>query len=89
MMTKSDFQMVADTFKVQTDNLRTVKAALRDIGAFDSVTGPKRVTLETSVYDLAQRFHAQNPRFNHKTFYEACGMTLGHDNWPKVFPNEV
>ncbi len=88
MMTKSDFQAVADSFNVQVGNLRTVREAIAETGSLDTVTGPKSVTLSTMAYDLAQRFSTINPRFDHMVFYKACGFEV-RDNWPVVFTDNI
>jgi hypothetical protein len=84
MMTKSDFEVVAGVFLGQVENLRVVKGLVDDAGLNDTVTGPKSVTLETMAYNMVQKFKAMNDRFNHVTFYEACGFYI-ENNYPRVF----
>lgn len=76
--------MLAGIFKAQIDNIKRIQMALRHLGLEDTVTGPKATTLETMAYSLAQELSADNGRFDHLRFYDACGFTI-EENYPKVF----
>lgn len=87
MMTKQNFEMVAGVLRMQVDNLRTVRGIEDDSDLGNTRSQSAAVTLSSTAYNLTQKFASENPRFDHKRFYEACGFTV-INNYPLVFSDQ-
>jgi hypothetical protein len=87
MMTRQNYEMVAGVLRMQVDNLLTVRAIEDDAELGHERSQSAAVTLSSTAYNLTQKFAADNPRFDHKVFYAACGFTV-INNYPLVFTDQ-
>lgn len=62
MATARDYELVAGAIKGEIDKYRLAHGAVSDY-------------LITTVGRIAERFELQNPRFQPRRFYLACGLT--------------
>ena len=81
-MTRKDYEMLAQTIRPMVDNARQIMSIGTDEAGL--VARSKANTLCAFAYNLVQRLMADNSRFDHVKFYEACGFTV-EENYPEVF----
>jgi hypothetical protein len=86
-MTRKDYQMMASVIRPQVDNARTIRIVEGAGLAGNIVSDAMANVVQTIAYNLAQHLFAENSRFDHMRFYEACGFRV-EDNFPLVFSDE-
>ncbi len=87
-MTKKDYEMLARVIRPQVDNARTIRLIEGSNGVEGNlVSSAMSKVISTLAYNMVQHLKADNARFDHKRFYEACGFGI-EGNYPIVFDNE-
>lgn len=83
-MTRKDYQMLAGVFSQQISALRTVRSVEDACDLVHFASEGIETTLQGMAYNLVQQLAADNERFDHIKFYEACGFRV-ENNYPQVF----
>lgn len=86
-MTRKDYQMLAQVIRPQVDNARTIRLIEKSGGGDNTVSDAMAKVVSTIAYNLVQHLAADNSRFDHKRFYEACGFDM-ESNYPVVFDSQ-
>ena len=73
MMTKKDFELFAELLSGYKFNLMTA-----DVYQYPEYSTPEELWA-TIVRDTADKFAAENPRFNRDRYYSACGYMEEED----------
>ena len=83
-MSRKHYEMLAGVIRPQVDNARDIRGIEEASGQGTRASAHIAATLEPMAYSLVQHLYADNARFDHHRFYEACGFKVV-DNYPKVF----
>jgi hypothetical protein len=79
--------MVAGVLRMQVDNARAIRRLEDDCELGNERSNAIATTVSTLAYNFAQKFAADNPRFDHVKFYEAAGFKV-YNNYPVVFEGQ-
>lgn len=87
-MTRKDYEMLAGVIRPQVDNARTIRLIESTNGVTENlVSAAMANVVSTIAYNLVQRLAAENSRFDHLRFYDACGFKV-EENYPVVFSGQ-
>lgn len=87
-MHKKDYELLARVIRPQVDNARTIALIEgTDPLVGDVVSSAMAKVVQTIAYNLVQHLKADNERFDHLRFYDACGFNV-EGNYPVVFDNK-